>query len=129
MIVKQLSIFLENRAGSLDEALSILKEAHINISALSLADTSEFGLLRLIVDNPEKAKDAMKAAGYTSSINELLSVDLKQEVGYLSNIIKKLSSAGINVEYMYASSSSTSGASMIIKTDDLKKALDIVSMI
>ncbi|MBO4375434.1 MAG: amino acid-binding protein [Lachnospiraceae bacterium] len=121
MIIKQLSIFLENRPGSLDEALAILKGAGINISALSLADTSEFGLLRLIVDDPEKARTAIRQAGYTSSVNDVVSVELKQEVGYLSGIIKTISEAGINVEYMYASSSSSSGASMIIKTDDLEK--------
>ncbi len=125
MIIKQLSIFLENRPGTLDEALAILKGAGININALSLADTSEFGLLRLIVDDPEKAKAAVKQAGYTSSVNEVVSVDLQQEVGYLSGIIKKISDAGINVEYMYASSSSSSGASMIIKTDDLEKTSDL----
>ena len=125
MIIKQLSIFLENRPGTLDEALAILKGAGININALSLADTSEFGLLRLIVDDPDKAKAAIKQAGYTSSVNEVVSVELKQEVGYLSGIIKKISDAGINVEYMYASSSSSTGASMIIKTDDLAKTSEL----
>ena len=122
MIIRQLSIFLENRPGTLDAALGILKDAGVNISALSLADTSEFGLLRVIVDKPEEARQALRTAGYTSSINEVLSVELKQEVGYLSSIIKKISGAGVNVEYMYASSSSTSDASMIIKTDDSAKA-------
>ena len=125
MIIKQLSIFLENRPGTLDEALAILKGAGININALSLADTSEFDLLRLIVDDPDKAKAAIKQAGYTSSVNEVVSVELKQEVGYLSGIIKKISDAGINVEYMYASSSSSTGASMIIKTDDLAKTSEL----
>ena len=125
MIIKQLSIFLENRPGTLDEALAILKGAGININALSLADTSEFGLLRLIVDDPDRAKAAIKQAGYTSSVNEVVSVELKQEVGYLSGIIKKISDAGINVEYMYASSSSSSGASMIIKTDDLNRTAEL----
>ncbi len=121
MIIKQLSIFLENRPGTLEQALSVLKKAGINITALSLADTSEFGLLRLIVDDPDKAKAAIREAGYTSSINDVVSVELKQEVGYLSGIIQKISGAGINVEYMYASSSSASGGSMIIKTDNLEK--------
>ena len=125
MIIKQLSIFLENRPGTLDESLAVLKGAGINISALSLADTSEFGLLRLIVDDPDRAKAAIRQAGYTSSVNDVVSIELKQEVGYLSGIIKKISDAGINVEYMYASSSSSSGASMIIKTDNLEKTASI----
>ena len=122
MLVKQLSVFLENRPGTLDEALGILKNAGINMAALSLADTSEFGLMRIIADKPEEAKKAMKAAGYTSSINEVILVELKQEVGYLADIVKKISNAGVNIEYMYASSSSVSEASMIIKTDDADKA-------
>ncbi len=126
MVIKQLSIFLENKSGTLYDALSIIKEAGVNISALSLADTSEFGLLRIIVDQPEKAKEAMKQAGYTSALNEVITVELKQEVGYLSGIIKKISDAGLNVEYMYASSSSQAGASMIIKTSDPKKAMEII---
>ncbi len=121
MIIRQLSIFLENRPGTLNQALSVLKKAGINITALSLADTSEFGLLRLIVDDPDKAKAAIREAGYTSSINDVVSVELKQEVGYLSGIIQRISEAGINVEYMYASSSSASGGSMIIKTDNLEE--------
>ncbi|MCR5733868.1 MAG: ACT domain-containing protein [Lachnospiraceae bacterium] len=126
MIIKQLSIFLENKPGTLNEALKILKNAGINISALSVADTSEFGLLRLIVDDPDKAKKAMKESGYTSSVNDVLSVELKQEVGYLSGIIEKISKAGVNIEYMYASSSSSSQASIIIKTDDLEKTMGLI---
>ncbi|MBR1914668.1 MAG: ACT domain-containing protein, partial [Lachnospiraceae bacterium] len=76
MIIKQLSIFLENRPGTLDAALGVIKDAGVNISALSLADTSEFGLLRIIVDRPDDAKQALRSAGYTSSINEVLSVEL-----------------------------------------------------
>ncbi len=126
MIIKQLSIFLESRPGTLESALKVLKEANINLSALSLADTSEFGLLRVIVDKPDAAKAAMREAGYTSSLNDVISFELKQEVGYLASIISRISEAGINVEYMYASSSSESGASMIIKTDDLPKTLEAI---
>ncbi len=110
----------------MNEALKILKNAGVNISALSVADTSEFGLLRLIVDDPDKAKKAMKEAGYTSSLNDVLDVDLKQEIGFLSDIIEKISAAGINIEYMYASSSSSSQASIIIKTDDLEKTAEVI---
>ena len=127
MIIKQLSVFLENRPGTLDTALGILKKANINISALALADTSEFGLLRVIVDDPDKAKQAMKDAGYTSSVNEVLSVELQQQVGYLAGIVGRISEAGVNIEYMYASSSSKEAASMIIKTDnaaEAEKAID-----
>lgn len=122
MLVKQLSVFLENRPGTLDEALAVLKQADINMKALSLADTSEFGVMRIIADKPDDAKQAMKQAGYTSIVNDVISVELKSEVGYLADIVKKISGAGVNIEYMYAAPSEESSAKMIIKTDDAAKA-------
>lgn len=122
MTIKQLSVFLENRPGTLDEALTVLKDAGVNMKALSLADTSEFGIMRIITDDPDSAKQAMKSAGYTSIVNDVIAVELKHEVGYLAGIVKKLSEAGINIEYMYAAPSETSSARMIIKTDDVEKA-------
>ncbi|MCR5746624.1 MAG: amino acid-binding protein [Lachnospiraceae bacterium] len=122
MLVKQLSIFLENRPGTLDAALAILKEANVNITALALADTSEFGLLRVITDKPDEAKQAMKKAGYTSSINDVLMVELQHKVGYLADIVKKISGAGVNIEYMYAAPATGDTAGMLIKTDDAEKA-------
>ncbi|MBQ8955453.1 MAG: amino acid-binding protein [Lachnospiraceae bacterium] len=122
MLVKQLSVFLENRPGTLDEALKVLKEADINMKALSLADTSEFGVMRIIADKPDEAKQAMKNAGYTSIVNEVISVELKSEVGYLAGIVKKISDAGVNIEYMYAAPSKDSEAKMLIKTDDAARA-------
>ena len=122
MTIKQLSVFLENRPGTLDEALKVLKDAGVNMKALSLADTSEFGIMRIITDDPDDAKKAMKAAGYTSIVNDVISVELKHEVGYLAGIVEKLSKAGINIEYMYAAPSETSSARMIIMTDDAEKA-------
>ncbi|MBQ9359899.1 MAG: ACT domain-containing protein [Lachnospiraceae bacterium] len=127
MLIKQLSVFLENRPGTLDEALKILKEAGINMKALSLADTSEFGVMRIIADNPDDAKQAMKKAGYTSIVNEVISVELKHEVGYLAGIVEKISKAGVNIEYMYAAPSEDSAARMIIKTDDAARAESAIS--
>ncbi len=127
MLIKQLSVFLENRPGTLDEALKVLKNAGINMKALSLADTSEFGIMRIIADNPEDARNAMKEAGYTSIVNEVISVELKHEVGYLAGIVGKLSEAGVNIEYMYAAPSESSAAKMIIKTDDAEKAEKAIS--
>ena len=146
MLVKQVSIFLENRPGTLDEALKILKNANINMEGLALADTSEFGVMRIIADKPDEAKQAMKSAGYTSIVNEVIAVELQPEVGYLAGVVKKISSAGVNIEYMYAAPSKDSAAKiepqfqitldddtarvdfvtisakMIIKTDDAEKA-------
>ncbi|MCR5410630.1 MAG: hypothetical protein K6E90_06590 [Lachnospiraceae bacterium] len=122
MLIKQLSVFLENRPGTLDEALRILKDADVDIKALALADTSEFGVLRIIADKPEEAKQAMKSAGYTSTVNEVISVELKAEVGYLAGIVKKISAEGVNIEYMYAAPSDENEAKMMIKTDDPARA-------
>ncbi len=126
MMIKQLSVFLENRPGTLDEALKVLKEAGVNMTALSLADTSEFGIMRIISDDPDAAKQAMKSAGYTSIVNEVIEVELKHEVGYLAGIVGKLSKAGVNIEYMYAAPSDKSSARMIIKTDDAVKAEEAI---
>ena len=112
MMIKQLSVFLENRPGTLDEALKVLKEAGVNMTALSLADTSEFGIMRIISDDPDAAKQAMKSAGYTSIVNEVIEVEL--------------SKAGVNIEYMYAAPSDKSSARMIIKTDDAVKAEEAI---
>ena len=126
MLAKQLSVFLENRPGTLDEALRILKEANIDIKALSLADTSEFGVMRIIADKPDEAKQAMKGAGYTSIVIEVISVELKPEVGYLAGIVKRISDAGVNIEYMYAAPAGDSGAVMLMKTDDPEKAQSVL---
>ncbi len=126
MLIKQLSVFLENKPGSLEETLRIIKEKNVNIRALSLADTSEFGLLRLIVDKPEEAKDALKAAGFTSILNDVLEISLQQRVGYLQELVSAVSAAGINVEYMYAASSNTSSATLMVKTSDIAKTAEII---
>ncbi len=119
MFIKQLSVFLENRPGTLQESLTILKQSDVNIVALSLADTNEFGLLRLIVDKPDDAKAALKKGGYSSMLNDVLAVRLVQRVGYLQELMDMISQAGINIEYMYTASTGPDGADMIMKTSDL----------
>ena len=100
MKVDQLSIFLENRAGRLAEVTRILSETGVNIRALSLADTSDFGILRLIVSDFEKAKDALKAGGFTVGRTTVVAVEVPDHPGGLHGILEMLRSAGINVEYM-----------------------------
>jgi len=121
MFIRQLSVFLENKAGTLESVLKTLKENDINIEALSLADTSEFGLLRLIVDKPDEAKKALKGRGCTSTISDVLKVRLEQRVGFLEELVSSVSEHGINIEYMYAASSESESADMIIKTSDLQE--------
>ena len=102
MKVDQLSIFLENRAGRLAEVTRILSESKVNIRALSLADTSDFGILRLIVSDFDSAKAKLKDAGFTVGRTTVVAVEIPDQPGGLHNILSMLQDAGINVEYMYA---------------------------
>ena len=102
MKVDQLSIFLENRSGRLAEVTRLLSEAGVNIRALSLADTSDFGILRLIVSDFTKAKDKLKEAGFTVGRTSVVAVKVSDDPGGLHAILSMLQDAGINVEYMYA---------------------------
>ena len=102
MLVKQLSIFLENRSGRLEEITGILEQNGINIRALSLADTSDFGILRLIVDDPDKAENVLKENLIAVSINNVVAVVVPDKPGGLHSILVPLRDAGINIEYMYA---------------------------
>ncbi len=102
MKVKQISIFLENKKGRLYEAINTMAEAKINIRALSIADTSEFGILRLIVPEPDKAKKALEKSGFTVKENNVIAIGVSDRPGGLSEALKVLNDAQINVEYLYA---------------------------
>ncbi|HTP64229.1 MAG TPA: ACT domain-containing protein [Geobacteraceae bacterium] len=102
MKVEQISVFIENKSGRLAEIARVLGEAGINIRALSLADTSDFGILRLIVNDREKAKSVLKEKGFTVSKTEVVAVEVPDRPGGLYQILRKLDSESINVEYMYA---------------------------
>ncbi len=102
MKVNQLSIFLENRAGRLAEVTRLLSESGVNIRALSLADTSDFGILRLIVSDFDAAKNTLKENGFTVGRTSVVAVEVTDAPGGLHNILDMLQTAGINVEYMYA---------------------------
>jgi len=102
MNVKQLSIFLENRSGRLAEVTEILGKHGVNIRALSLADTSDFGILRVIVNNPKRACEVLRSEGFTVSETEVMAIEVEDRPGGLASVLKILSSENINVEYMYA---------------------------
>ena len=102
MQAEQISIFLENRAGRLSEATGILAGAGVNIRALALADTVDFGVLRLIVDDNVKAESVLKAEGFAVEKTKVVAVEVSDRPGGLHNILETLNNAGINVEYMYA---------------------------
>ena len=126
MFMKQLTVFLENREGRLESVTDLLANNNINIACLALADTSEYGVLRLIVSDPDKAKAALKEAGYSARLTDVLGVRLAQVPGTVSKLTKTLAAEGINIEYMYTLSSSKEFGSMILKVSDIEKASDVV---
>ncbi|QGY41349.1 ACT domain-containing protein [Pseudodesulfovibrio cashew] len=127
MKVDQLSIFLENRAGRLAEVTRLLAEAEVNIRALSLADTSDFGILRLIVSDFEKAKAKLKENGFTVGRTSVVAVEVADSPGGLHNILSMLQDAGINVEYMYAFvQQSGDSAVLILRFDRTEQGIELL---
>lgn len=126
MKIEQLSIFLENKAGRLAEVTDVLAAANINIRALSLADTSDFGILRLIVNDHETAKDALKAAGFTVGLTSVVAVEVPHAPGGLNSILQMLGKEGVNVEYMYAFLQKGDNAVLIFRFNHLDAALTVL---
>lgn len=119
MFIKQLSIFVENKVGRLQSIISALSENDINISALSIADTTDFGILRIIVDNPDKAKLVLKGMGVISKASDVVAVYIDDRSGGLAKVLNIVSEAGIGIEYMYAFHGRIEGkALMVLKTDN-----------
>jgi hypothetical protein len=124
MRAEQISVFLENKAGRLAEVASILAEANVNIRALAVADTSDFGVLRLIVNDNQKAVDVLKNRGFTVGKTDVVAVEVEDRPGGLHRILDILHRAGINVEYMYAFVTQTgSNAIMIFRFDNVDEAV------
>ncbi len=127
MRLEQISIFLENKSGRLAEVTNVLAAANVNIRALSLADTADFGILRLIVDQTEQAKQALKDHGFTIGKTEVVALEVPDRPGGLAEILRILGAGGINVEYMYAFvQRSGSNAIVIFRFDELDKAIEVL---
>ena len=127
MRAKQISVFLENKAGRLAEVTGILAEADVNIRALALADTSDFGVLRLIVNDNQKALAVLKNRGFTVGETDVVAVEVEDKPGGLHRILNILLSAEINVEYMYAFvTQSGSNAIMIFRFDSIDEAVNVL---
>ena len=124
MVVKQLSVFLENRQGRLGEVLQVLKDSEVNILSISLADTTEYGLLRLIVEKPDAGRDALLAAGFSAMLANVVIIKIPHTPGSLQNMLKTVVEKEINVEYMYGLTTAGDEASIVIKTSDLDKACE-----
>ncbi|MCP3875623.1 MAG: ACT domain-containing protein [Desulfobacteraceae bacterium] len=126
MFAEQISIFIENKEGRLAEVTAILRDANVNIRALSLADTTDFGVLRLIVDDNEKAEKVLKKEGFTVGKTQVLAVEVKDKPGGLNSVLDPLYENEVNVEYMYAfANPQCKNAIMIFRFDDHDKALKI----
>lgn len=128
MYVKQLSVFVENKFGRMAEILSALANNSIDISALSLADTSEFGILRLIVDKPELAVEVLKEEGVIVKLSDVLAIAIDDTPGGLSKALNVLTNANVAIEYMYAFIGKADGKAMtVIRVDDEFKAIDALN--
>lgn len=125
MMIKQLSVFVQNESGRLVNVTEILQQANINISALSIAETEEYGILRMIVSDIDKAAEALRANSYSVKITDVICIITPDVPGALSENLKALAAEGINVAYMYGYSSDGK-ARLVLKTNDPKRAAEIL---
>ena len=126
MTLKQLSVFVENRKGRLAEVLNILKEHDISILSMSLADTTEYGILRLIVNRPEKGCEVLLGAGFSSKLTDVLVIKIPHVAGSLQSILSRITEGDVNIEYMYGLSVAATDASVVMKTSDLEGACRVL---
>ena len=126
MIIKQVSVFLENKSGRLNEVTQILGDAGLNMSAFTIADTSDFGILRLIVSDPEKAKEVLKKNKFAVQTTEVILVKTPNVPGGLAKMLNILNAENVFIEYMYAFSNSEDTAVIVLRPTDLQKCIDIL---
>jgi len=127
MFIKQLSVFLENKSGKLGEVLKILADEKINLVSASLADTNDFGVLRILVDDTDKAYQVLKQKGITSKKSDVVGVSVPNVIGGLQNVVNLVLSAGINITYIYGLSINHEGANIVMKTDRQEETVQILS--
>jgi hypothetical protein len=128
MSVKQISVFLENKKGRLAEVTRTLSAERINIRALSLADTADFGVMRIIVDDPDKCLGVLKSKGFVAQVTEVIAVEVEDKPGGLARVLEVLDRDNVNVEYMYAYVEKTrENAIVICKIDDRELALKVLA--
>ena len=126
-MIKQISVFVENQPGSMMRVTSVLTESHVNIRAISTFDTPEFGILRLVVDDPAKAKESLTQKGFVTRVNDVIGAELKDEKGNLNQMLKILADGEINVNYIYSFVIREEKAPVIVfHTDDFQKAEQVL---
>ena len=121
MLAKQLTVFIENRTGRLCEVLNVLRQNKVNILSLSLADTTEYGLLRLIVDQPALGKEKLTENGFSSLLSEVSIIKIPHKAGSLQELLKAIEEGGVNIEYMYGLSIEGEEANVVLKASDAEK--------
>ena len=126
MIIKQLSVFLENKTGRLNEVTQILGNAGINMSAFSVADTSEFGILRMIVSDPGKALLILREAEFSVKLTDVICLNSPNEPGALARALNILSGENVFIEYLYAYSMDDKTANIVLKPDNIQKCIEVL---
>lgn len=127
MKVKQISVFLENKSGRLAQVAMLLGEKGINIRALSIADTADFGILRLIVNDPDQTYQVLKEAGFTVAFTDVIAVEVTDEPGGLAHILQLLDRAGVNIEYLYAFVQKASNDALVVfRVEKLAEAVMVL---
>ncbi|MCE5202983.1 MAG: ACT domain-containing protein [Actinomycetia bacterium] len=121
--VKQLSVFIENKSGRVSEVTSVLGDAGVNIRGFSVSDTADYGILRLVVDDPEAAEEALRSSGFTVREDDVICIDLPDVPGGLAGVLKLVASAGVNIEYVYSLVSTY----VVINVADVDRALHLLS--
>jgi hypothetical protein len=125
MTISQLSVFLENKTGYLNQVLAVLAKYNINIIALTVADTSDYGILRAIVSDPEKALEVLRAEQFSVRIHDILSIEMDAAPGTMSRILDLFTAADICIEYVYAFSFGSKSI-LILRTDNRDKSVEII---
>ena len=125
MLAKQLTVFIENRTGRLCEVLNVLKQNNVNILSLSLADTTEYGLLRLIVDSPSLGKEKLTENGFSSLLSQVSIIKIPHKAGSLQELLKAIEEGGVNIEYMYGLSIEGEDAYVVLKASSAEKIEEI----
>ena len=126
MYIRQISIFLENRSGTLAEVTDFLYHHNVNLRALSIADTAEFGILRIIVDRPEETLALLKGAQYSCTITDMLAIRMDDQPGSMAKIIRLFADADISIEYAYAFTTAQSGVAVVLVRVENNAAAEFV---
>jgi hypothetical protein len=127
MRIQQISVFLENKTGRLADVTRLIANAGVNIRAISIADTADFGILRLIVDKPAEAAEALTKGGFTTRMTDVLAIEIPDQPGSLAKVMEIFKETGVNIEYLYASlEKDCSTAVVIFKVEDVERSTKIV---